>query len=312
MPQPHRVVIIEDDGDLRGLVAAVLSQAGYRVGATGDARQSVDLVRQEQPELILCDIAMPDMDGYAVVRALQSDPATRSVPVVFLTGRREFADRVRAFRSGVVDYITKPVTSESLLSRVGDIVGGSNRRAADGETAILLGSDLSSPLMRREGDEPTVIDDGTILSDPSGAPVPDFSEVPAALREIVIADDDPAYRSALAAVFARYGFRVRETANGIETVRRVLETPPALLLVDVRMPALDGFEVCRQLRACDLTQRLPIVFLSGYDEYESRAAGLEAGANEFLSKRTPLRELLLRVQLQLSLAGKPPVAASAP
>ena len=122
MSELHTVVIIEDDEDLRGLVASLLAQAGYRVDAIGDPRLGVDVVRKERPDLVLCDISMPAMDGYAVVQALQSDPVTRDVPVAFFTARREFTDRVRAFRSGVVDYITKPVTAETLLSRVGDIV----------------------------------------------------------------------------------------------------------------------------------------------------------------------------------------------
>jgi DNA-binding response OmpR family regulator len=296
------VVIIEDDGDLRGLVTAVLSQAGYRVGATGDPRRGVDLVRKEQPDLILCDIAMPQMDGFAVVRALQSDAATRRVPVVFLTARHEFTDRVRAFRFGVVDYITKPVTSETLLSRVDGILGG-----LDGRPGILKGD---APILLEEvgRDGPTGHED-IVLHDPSppgdDLPLPDFSEISQPLREIVIADDNAAFRSTLAGVFERCGFQVREAADGMEAVRRVLEKPPSLLLVDVRMPVLDGFEVCRRLRNYALTRHLPIVFLSAFDEFEERAAGLEAGANEFLSKQTSLREMLLRVQLQLQRYNRP-------
>ena len=294
-------MVIEDDGDLRGLVAAVLSQAGYRVGATGDSRHGVDLVRKEQPDLILCDIAMPQMDGFAVVRALQSDAATRRFPVVFLTARHEFTDRVRAFRFGVVDYITKPVTSETLLSRVDSILGG-----LDGRPGILEGD---APVHLEEGRDGLTGHEDVAVHDPSrpadDLPLPDFSEISQPLREIVIADDNAAFRTTLAGVFARCGFQVREAADGMEAVRRVLEKPPSLLLVDVRMPVLDGFEVCRRLRHYALTRHLPIVFLSGFDEFGERAAGLEAGANEFLSKQTSLREMLLRVQLQLQRYNRP-------
>ena len=338
--QQRTVVVIEDDVDLRGLVAAVLSQAGYRVGVTGDSRHGVDLVRQEQPDLILCDIAMPQMDGYAVVRALQADPATRRFPVVFLTARHEFTDRVRAFRFGVVDYITKPVTSEALLSRVDSILGGLEGRPGtlEGEAPILLeevrrdvrtgvltvGNDTSrTRMMVREGElvgeleteavgtrvtqlhfeELNALHEDVVVHDPSGPPeqltLPDFSAISQPLREIVIADDNAVFRATLAEVFGRCGFQVREARDGMEAVRRVLEKPPSLLLVDVRMPVLDGFEVCRRLRSYALTRHLPIVFLSGFDDLQDRAAGLEAGANEFLSKQTSLREMLLRVQLQL-------------
>ncbi len=340
--QQRAVVIIEDDEDARTLFASVLLQGGYRVGATGNSRQAVDLVGQEQPDLILCDIAMPEMDGYAVVRALQSDPATRRFPVVFLTGRREFSDRVRAFRFGVVDYITKPVTPETLLSRIDSIISGLKERSGilegdgpilleevqrDGRTGVLtLGSAPSSPqVVLREGAvvgdlamssvgsrvrfaeldalrEDIAVHDAAGLSD---QPLPDFNEVPLSLREIVIAEDNAVFRSALAEVFARCGFKVREAEDGMEAVRRVLEKPPSVLLIDVRMPVLDGFEVCRRLRSHALTKHLPIVFLSGFDGLADRAAGLEAGGDEFLSKRGPLRDLLLRVQLLLRRYSRP-------
>ena len=136
MTELPSVLIIEDDEDLRGLIAGLLAQAGYRVDATGDPRQGVHVVRNDRPDLVLCDISMPAMDGYAVVQALQSDPSTRDVPVAFLTARREFTDRVRAFRSGVVDYITKPVTAETLLTRVSDIVRSAKTRLPGSPTPI--------------------------------------------------------------------------------------------------------------------------------------------------------------------------------
>jgi DNA-binding response OmpR family regulator len=293
--QPHSVVIIEDDGDLRGLVAAVLSQAGYRVDATGDSCHGVDLVRHENPDLILCDIGMPDMDGYAVVRALQDDPATRRVPVAFLTARREFTDRVRAFRYGVVDYITKPFDAETLLSRIDGIL---DSRAHEGTDDATILEDRATPRMLREA-ELGALQQDIADHDPAELAGLDFGDVPAALRDIVIADHDVAFRSTLAGVFARHRFQVREEGDGMEAVRRILERPPSVLLLDVRLPVLDGFAVCRRLRGYSLTRHLPIVFLSGFDGLESRIGGMEAGANEFLSKRTSLRELLLRVQLQL-------------
>ena len=87
----------------------------------------MELARRENPDLVLCDIAMPGIDGYGVLQALQSDPATARFPVVFLTAHREFSERVRAFRFGVVDYVTKPFNREILIRKVEKVLGGLGR-----------------------------------------------------------------------------------------------------------------------------------------------------------------------------------------
>src|SRR6185503_4395204 len=129
LPTPRTIVLVEDDAEIRALVDTVLSAEGYRVVGTGDPTRAVEIVRNESPDLVVCDIMMPVMDGYAVLRALQSDPTTSRYPVMFLTARQEFNERVRAFRFGVVDYLTKPFTREVLLRKVESVVEGRARRA---------------------------------------------------------------------------------------------------------------------------------------------------------------------------------------
>ena len=83
-------MLVEDDPEIRMLVDTVLSAEGHRVVTTGDPTRAVEMVRAESPDLVICDIMMPVMDGYAVLRALQSDPSTSRYPVMFLTARQEF------------------------------------------------------------------------------------------------------------------------------------------------------------------------------------------------------------------------------
>lgn len=104
----RKIVVIEDDETILALVETFLRFGGYRVAGTSDPLGAMALVRREDPDLVLCDIAMPGLDGYGVLKALQADPETARYPVVFLTAHREFSERVQAFRFGVVDYLTKP------------------------------------------------------------------------------------------------------------------------------------------------------------------------------------------------------------
>jgi CheY-like chemotaxis protein len=120
------IVVVEDDAEVCALVERVLTEGGYRVVSTLDPQRTVDLVREARPDLLITDITMPAMDGYAVLRALQSDPATAQTPVVFLSGQRDFSERVRAFRVGVVDYLTKPFTRDVLLKKIERVLGPAN------------------------------------------------------------------------------------------------------------------------------------------------------------------------------------------
>jgi DNA-binding response OmpR family regulator len=90
---------------------------------------------------------------------------------------------------------------------------------------------------------------------------------------------------------------VHEATDGEEGLRVALEHRPWLILTDVRMPGGDGFEFCQRVRSHSLIRQTPLLFLSGWDDYRQRYRGLELGADDFLSKETSVRELLIRIQL---------------
>src|SRR5688572_16638805 len=321
----------------------MLSAEGHRVVGTGDPTRAVEVVRAEAPDLVICDIMMPVMDGYAVLRALQADPSTSRYPVMFLTARQEFNERVRAFRFGVVDYLTKPFTREVLLRKVENVVDGRARRVGfvagggpAGPSELMDGLRKQArsrvlPLKDQPGESQLVVRAGEIVEAPAGVPeraaraefqeldsahedivvpdppslprtrgpMPSFESFPELLRHVLVVDDNPTFRAFLRDLLAGQGFLVREAANGEEALAIALEHRPWLILTDVRMPVADGFELCRQVRSHSLIRQTPLLFLSGWDDYKERYRGLELGADDFLSKETPIRELLVRIQLIL-------------
>jgi len=112
------VLLADDSATVRALARMELETAGFHVLEAGDGEQAVALARERLPDVVLLDIEMPVMDGYACVQALKSDPATAGIPVVFLTGRVSADDVVRALRLGGHDYLRKPPESAELLARV--------------------------------------------------------------------------------------------------------------------------------------------------------------------------------------------------
>jgi serine/threonine protein kinase/CheY-like chemotaxis protein len=110
--------IVDDNANNLGLLAGILRDGGYTVRMANNGRRAIAAVRRQPPELILLDINMPDISGYAVCDELKRDPRTERVPIIFLSALDDVKDKVNAFRIGGVDYITKPFHAEEVLARV--------------------------------------------------------------------------------------------------------------------------------------------------------------------------------------------------
>jgi len=112
------VLVVDDTIDNLRLLSDILDHRGYEVRAVTSGAQALLAAAADPPDLILLDITMPDMDGYEVCRRLKAQPASRDVPVIFLTALNETADKVKGFDIGGVDYVTKPFQVEEVLARV--------------------------------------------------------------------------------------------------------------------------------------------------------------------------------------------------
>lgn len=127
---------------------------------------------------------------------------------------------------------------------------------------------------------------------------------------ILIVDDDEELRARVCDLFGRAGYAVREAATGEEALRLVLEEKPGLVLLEVQLPDLSGYQVCRELRD-SFGDELPIVFLSGRrTESGDRVAGLLVGADDYLVKPVALDELFVRVRRLIGRAAQPSTRAN--
>lgn len=113
-----RILIIEDEAQTRRNIATILRMEGYEPLVAADGREGVAAALRDRPALIVCDVMMPELDGYGVIQALRSKEATDHIPFIFLTAKGERADIRAGMNLGADDYITKPVTASELLSAV--------------------------------------------------------------------------------------------------------------------------------------------------------------------------------------------------
>lgn len=118
----YKILIVEDDEDLIEMLGRYFHVQGYDIVRASWGEEALKIALDEQPDLILEDIRLPDIDGFEVVRQLRNNRKTRDIPVIFLTDRRSKEDRLAGLELGAVDYITKPFDVQELRLRVQNVI----------------------------------------------------------------------------------------------------------------------------------------------------------------------------------------------
>ena len=144
----RRLLVIDDHNDIRENIAEILVLAGYEVFTAPNGKKGVETALKERPELIICDIMMPELDGYGVLHLLRKNDATLETPFIFLTAKTERSDLRKGMEMGADDYITKPFDDIELLNAIeirlkkNDILQGKYGEGEKGASTLI--TDLSA------------------------------------------------------------------------------------------------------------------------------------------------------------------------
>lgn len=122
-----RVMAVDDDHVIRGLLEVNLEMEGHDVITAVDGIDALEKVRRRRPDLILLDVMMPKIDGWQVAETLKQQPGTRDIPIVFLSARAMYADVRKGTGLGVCAYVTKPFDPIDLMALVNDLLAGGRR-----------------------------------------------------------------------------------------------------------------------------------------------------------------------------------------
>lgn len=117
-----KIVIADDDADIRELVVFKLRHDGHEVAPVGDGAAAVEACVAERPDLVILDVMMPGMSGLDAARAIRADEATADLPIIMLTARAQESDIEQGFEAGADDYIVKPFSPRELASRVATVL----------------------------------------------------------------------------------------------------------------------------------------------------------------------------------------------
>ncbi|MFZ6745092.1 EAL domain-containing protein [Undibacterium sp. JH2W] len=262
----QRILIVDDViENLHGLMSMLRDEYAIIAASTGE--KALELAQRfPHPDLILLDIKMPGMDGYSVLVHLKANPVTADIPVIFVTAISDAGDEARGLTLGVADYITKPVNPDLLLLRVRIQLELQRYRRYPINFDIARHADPAHP--------PTLL----VVDD-----------VPENIHELLEA--------------LKASYRIMVANSGAKAIEMVAgATPPDLVLLDIMMPGMDGYEVCRRIKATPAGNRIPVIFVTIFDTTQQKLKGFEVGGADYITKPFDIDEVHARVRIHLELA----------
>ena len=261
-PRRKRLLVVEDNPAEQMSISELLGHDDVEIETAGTGRGALDTLRRQPADCVVLDLRLPDMTGFEVLEELAADERLSDVPVVVFTGRElspeEDARLHRMARSIVVKGVESP---ERLLDETALFL---HRVVTD------LPPEKQRMLERLNSSDEDLVD-----------------------RTVLLVDDDARNIFALSSVLERRGMRVLTATTGKEAIKLIESDPHiAIVLMDIMMPEMDGYQTMEQIRKNPKFRRLPIVALTAKAMKGDREKCLDAGASDYLAKPVNTEQLL--------------------
>jgi CheY-like chemotaxis protein len=264
------ILVVDDQATMREIIVQQLKFLGFTdIHTAGNGEEALKLLDSQPFQLVLSDWSMPTMSGLDLLKQVRQRAALQSLPFVLITAEilRERVEQ--AIQAGVDNFLLKPFTPNVFAEKVHDTLNGPAGRSPAG----------AAPR-------------------PSG---PATAEPANGLPTVLVVDDTPNNLS-LARGLLQDSCRVKVATSGAKALELCAAAAPDLILLDIMMPEMDGFEVCRRLKANPLTAHIPVIFLTALDDAVKIVAGLELGAVDYVAKPFEPAVLQARVATALRVA----------
>ena len=272
MNNKPKVLIVDDEPLNVKLLAGVLSSEQFETIPAYNGDEALQKVIAESPDLILLDIMMPGINGYEVIRRLKSDPENRDIPVILVTALDGTDNKIIGLEAGADEFINKPVNQAELLARVKSLIR--LKQYQDQLKAQTHSINFFTPETKEKKSYQKEIDLPSIL---------------------LVEDDD---RDAKLIQTYLYGepCRIKLARSGEEAISCARQERIDVILLDILLPSMDGFEVCRILKETEQTRNIQIIAVTSLHDLDSKVRGIELGADDYLVKPINMHELRTRVK----------------
>lgn len=257
-----KILVVDDFDSMRKVTSAQLRTLGaMQIFQAKDGAEALRMLKQQSIDLILSDWNMPVMTGLELLTAVRSSDKLSHIPFIMITAEAERERVVEAISQGVNELLVKPYTAGGLAERIDKAMSSKPRRLV---TQSAMQPLFAEPLKQK-----------ITVSDANQEPE----------RATILVVDDTSDNVHLLYQLFKDSYRVRIALNG----ERALEIctsdmPPDLVLLDIMMPGIDGFEVARRMREHPNAEHIPIIFVTAMEGQEVHLKGMELGAVDFVTK----------------------------
>lgn len=277
----NRILLIDDDPSVGEELKQPLREDGYELFSMANPADALDSIGKEPPDLILLDFSIPAYNIEAFMEEL-SRVSEKRIPVVLLVTMAEIEQAPA--HPGIAGFVTKPINVAQLKAHVELIFGmNSSREEPQGPKRNVPASVVPEP--------------GRAPSDNA-----DFNNV-----NVLIIDDDSDMVVFLTEALQLEGFNVSSAVDGYEGLVKAQAEKPDIILLDIMMPKMDGFQVCRLLKYSERFSKVPIVMLTARVQPEDQQTAVHiAGADAYITKPFRISDVVERVKYLLTHGVEPP------
>ena len=272
MSQKNRILIVDDDPLNVKLLVNKLPKDQYETILAYDGQTAVEKAKADMPDLILLDIMMPGLDGYEVTKILKRDPDTKDIPIILVTALDGTEDKLKGLEAGADEFLNKPVNTAELMARVKSLL------------RLKLYQDQLKSRSRSQ----------TLVTTPQHKNQPNMDRVN--LPMILIVEDDEKYSDFIQSYLQGEAYQIKVIRSGEETLSRVLKEKIDIILLDILLPEMDGFEVIRRIRQMEEAKNIQIAAITCLEDMENKIKGIDLGADDYLVKPIDKHELRVRVK----------------
>ncbi|MDO8604070.1 MAG: response regulator [bacterium] len=284
MPEKKRIIIVEDDAILRDVLSEKLEKNGYIVDKAEDGVIAMEKIRAKRPDCVLLDILMPRKGGIEVLEDLFADAELRTIPVIIISNSGQPLEIKRAQELGAREFLIKAVFDPNeVLEKVEHVLSGGGM-APPGEWGIRA-QNIKSTGVTKE-----IMNDEKKISE---TPAPSTGEK----IFILVIEDDKFLRELLVRKLSGEGFDVQNAIDAQAAFTILSERKPKIILCDLILPGVDGFEILKRIKNEPKTADIPVVILSNLGQKEDFDKAMTLGAKDFMVKANfTLDEIVTKVR----------------
>ena len=278
-----RILLVEDNEINQEVTTDTLEREGFYVTVANNGEEALDAVKTKEFDIILMDLQMPKMDGYTATRHIRKmETKIKDIPIIAMTAHAMKEEKKKCFDTGMNDHIAKPFEQEVLFSTLYKWIEHKERdvyKTDDKQFEKNVDTELPDPI--------SGIDREKVLKRSKG--------------DILIVEDQPINIRILLDILKPEGYLVRVSRSGERAISTINNFQPDLILLDIVMPVMDGYETCKILKQSRQTENIPIIFISALKDVEDKVKAFSMGAVDYISKPFQTEEVLARVKTHLSL-----------